>query len=137
MLEALIAGERDPLLLADLARGRLKNKTAQLAEALDGRFNDHHAYAAQIHLDHIDSLNQRIISLSDRIDSVIAPLAWCIDLLTTVPGVSKTVAEITMFEDLGSDHFQRTHRRTTERNAISQLHQLGYTVQLTPITQPN
>lgn len=237
MLQALIAGERDPLLLADLARGRLKNKTAQLTEALDGRFNDHHAYATQMHLDHIDSLNQRIISLSDRIDSVIAPLAWCIDLLTSVPGISKTVAEIiiaetgadmkqfptaahlaswagvcpghnesagkikssqarpgnshlkgalgiaamaavrtngtfwqsrykrltsrrgpmralvaiehsmiitiwnmltngTIFEDLGSDHFQRTHRRTTERHAISQLHQLGYDVQLTPTAQP-
>lgn len=70
MLEALIAGERDPLLLADLARGRLKNKTAQLSEAFEGRFNDHHAYAAQMHLDHIDSLDQRIRSLSDRIDSV-------------------------------------------------------------------
>jgi hypothetical protein len=77
----------DPLLLTDLARGRLENKTAQLAEALDGRFNDHHAYAAQMHLGHIDSLNQRIISLSDRIDSVIAPLAWCIHLLTSVPWV--------------------------------------------------
>jgi transposase len=51
-----------------------------------------------MHLDHIDSLNQRIISLSDRIDSVIAPPAWCIDLLTSVPGVSKTVAEIIIAE---------------------------------------
>ncbi|QCO97318.1 hypothetical protein FCN77_05795 [Arthrobacter sp. 24S4-2] len=50
--EALIASERDPLLLADLARGRLKNKIDQLTEALDGRFNDHHAYATQMHLDH-------------------------------------------------------------------------------------
>ena len=38
----------------------------------------------------------------------------------------------TVFEDLGSDHFQRTHRRTTERHAVSRLHQLGYDVQLTP-----
>ncbi len=105
MREALIAGERDPLLLADLARGRLKNKTAQLAEALDGRFNDHHAYAAQMHLDHIDSLDKRISSLSDRIDLVIAPLAWCVDLLTSIPGVSKTVAEIIVAET-GADMAQ-------------------------------
>lgn len=105
MIEALIAGGHDPLLLADLARGRLKNKTAQLAEALDGRFNDHHAYAAQMHLDHIDSINQRITSLSDRIDSVIAPLTWCIDLLTSVPGISKTVAEIIIAET-GADMTQ-------------------------------
>ena len=51
-----------------------------------------------MHLDHIDSLNQRIISLSDRIDSVIPPPAWCIDLLTSVPGVSKTVTEIIIAE---------------------------------------
>lgn len=38
----------------------------------------------------------------------------------------------TVFEDLGSDHFQRTHGRTTQRHAVSQLHQLGYDVQLTP-----
>jgi transposase len=51
-----------------------------------------------MHLDHIDSLNQRIINRSDRIDSVIARPAWCIDLLTSVPGVSKTVAEIIIAE---------------------------------------
>ncbi|MBB6404543.1 hypothetical protein HNP00_001856 [Arthrobacter sp. AZCC_0090] len=41
-----------------------------------GPFNDQHAYAAQMHLDHIDSLNQPIVSLRDRIDSVMAPPAW-------------------------------------------------------------
>jgi hypothetical protein len=51
-----------------------------------------------MHLNHIDSLNQRIISLRDRIDSVIAPPARRIDLLTSVPGVSKTVAEIIIAE---------------------------------------
>ena len=235
MVEALIAGERNPDALAALARGRLKNKNEQLIRALDGRFNDHHAFTARMHLDHIDELEHRIAGLSERVDTVIGPLAPCIDLLSTIPGVSKTVAEIiiaetgadmtqfptaahlaswagvcpghnesagkrkssharpgnshlkgalgiaamaavrtngtylqarykrltsrrgpmralvaiehtmiiamwhmftngTVFEDLGSDHFQRTHRKHAERKAIKQLHQLGYEVQLVPLT---
>lgn len=51
MIEALIAGQRDPVTLASLAQGRLKNKSEQLVEALNGRFNTHHAFAAQLHLD--------------------------------------------------------------------------------------
>ncbi|QCO97317.1 hypothetical protein FCN77_05785 [Arthrobacter sp. 24S4-2] len=43
----------------------------------------------------------------------------------------------TVFEDLDPEHFQRTHRRTTERHALSQLHQLGYDVQLTPTAPTN
>ena len=188
-----------------------------------------------MHLDHIDALSHRIESLSEHIDAVIGPLASCIDLLSTFPGVSKTVAEIiiaetgadmtqfptaahlaswagvcpghnesagkrkssharpgnshlkgalgiasmaavrtngtylqarykrltsrrgpiralvaiehsmivaiwymftngTIFEDLGSDHFQRTHRKNAQRKAVKQLHQLGYEVQLMPLT---
>jgi transposase len=105
MLGALIAGERDPAVLADLARGRLKNKTGQLILALDGRFTDHHSYALKMHLDHMGSLDQRISGLGERIDSVMGPLAWCVDLLTTVPGISKTVAEIVIAET-GADMAQ-------------------------------
>ncbi|GAP56636.1 transposase IS116/IS110/IS902 family protein [Arthrobacter sp. Hiyo6] len=64
-----------------------------------------------MHLNHIDSLNQRIISLRDRIDSVIAPPARRIDLLTSVPGVSKTVAEIIIAENRGR-HDPVPHRPT-------------------------
>ncbi|BAS18542.1 transposase IS116/IS110/IS902 family protein (plasmid) [Arthrobacter sp. Hiyo8] len=118
MLEALIAGERDPAALADLARGRLKNKAGQLTLALDGRFNDHHSFAVKMHLDHIDSLDRRISGLSDRIDSVMAPLAWCVDLLTTVPGISKTVAEIVIAET-GQTWPSSPQRRISRRGQVS------------------
>ena len=54
MIEALIAGERDAAQMADLAQKRLRNKIPQLTEAMVGRFNDHHAFLARVHLNLID-----------------------------------------------------------------------------------
>ena len=54
MLEAMIAGDRDPAALADLAKRRLRSKIPELTEALTGRFTDHHAFLARVHLDLID-----------------------------------------------------------------------------------
>jgi transposase len=54
MLEALIAGNRDPVVLADLAKRRLRSKIPELTEALTGRFSEHHAFLARVHLDLID-----------------------------------------------------------------------------------
>ncbi len=81
MIEALIAGERDPKVLASLARGRMKAKHAALAEALTGRFDDHHAELARMLLDQIDALNAQIGKLTSRIEQLIAaiPAAQGID----------------------------------------------------------
>jgi transposase len=81
MLEALIAGERDPEILARLARGRMKAKHAALTEALTGRFDDHHAELARMLLDQIDALNAQIGKLTARIGELIAaiPAAQGID----------------------------------------------------------
>jgi transposase len=81
MIEALIAGERDPWLLAGLARGRMKAKRAALAEALTGRFDDHHAELARVLLDQIDALTAQIAKLTGRIEELVAaiPAAWGID----------------------------------------------------------
>jgi transposase len=57
MIEALIGGQRDPGVLADLAKGVLRKKIPDLTMALAGRFGDHHALLARLHLDHIDHLN--------------------------------------------------------------------------------
>lgn len=54
MLEAMIAGQRDPAVLANLAKRRLRSKIPALTEALTGRFNEHHAFLARVHLDLID-----------------------------------------------------------------------------------
>jgi transposase len=74
MIEALIRGERDPRMLADLARGRLKTKHADLVEALTGQFDDHHAELARILLDQIDTLSGQIDKLTTRIDELIAAI---------------------------------------------------------------
>jgi transposase len=81
MLEALIAGERDPQVLAGLARGRMKAKHAALAQALTGRFGDHHAELTRMLLDQIDALNTQITKLTTRIGELIAaiPAAQGID----------------------------------------------------------
>jgi transposase len=70
MLEALIAGERDPAVLAGLARGKLKAKHGALAEALAGRFDDHHAELARMLLDQIDALGGQIGTLTTRIEEL-------------------------------------------------------------------
>jgi transposase len=74
MIEALIAGERDPHLLAGLARGRLRVKRARLVRALTGRFDDHHAELARLLLDQIDALTANIDQLTLRIEQLIAEI---------------------------------------------------------------
>jgi transposase len=74
MVEALIAGERDPQVLAGLARGRMRVKHAALAEALTGRFDDHHGELARMLLDQIDALTAQIGKLTTRIEELIAAI---------------------------------------------------------------
>jgi transposase len=74
MLEALISGQRDPGVLAGLARGKMKAKHAALAEALAGRFDDHHAELARVLLDQIDALSAQIGTLTTRIQQLIAAI---------------------------------------------------------------
>jgi transposase len=74
MLEALIAGERDPQVLAGLARRKMKAKRAALVQALTGRFDDHHGELARMLLDQIDALTAQIGRLTGRIDELIAAI---------------------------------------------------------------
>lgn len=74
MVEALIAGERDPQVLADLARGRMRAKHDALVEALTGRFDAHHGELARVLLDQIDSLSEQVARLSTRIEELIAAM---------------------------------------------------------------
>jgi len=122
MIEALIAGQRDPQALAGLARGRMRVKHAALAEALTGNFDDHHAELARILLDQIDYLASQIGHLTARIEQEIAaiPAAWGIDAdgtagpgagaaqdaaalpalarLDDIPGISRAVAQAIIAE---------------------------------------
>src|SRR5918994_485260 len=74
MLEALIAGQRDPRALAELARGRLRVKHAALVEALTGQFSDHHGFIARMLLDQIDALSGQLDQLTARIEQTIAAI---------------------------------------------------------------
>jgi transposase len=74
MIEALIAGQRDPRVLAELARGRLRVKHAALVEALTGRFDDHHAELARMLLDQTDALGGQIDRLTALIEEAIAAI---------------------------------------------------------------
>ena len=74
MIDALIAGERDPQVLAELARGRMRIKRAALVEALTGRFDDHHAELARMLLEQIDALTGKIDTLTLRVDQLIAEI---------------------------------------------------------------
>ena len=74
MIDALIAGERDPHILAGSAKGLLRKKHDRLVEALTGRFDDHHAELAQLLLDQIDGLSANIDTLTHRIDQLIAEI---------------------------------------------------------------
>ncbi|HEX9312949.1 MAG TPA: IS110 family transposase [Actinomycetota bacterium] len=74
MIEALIAGERDPIVLSVLAKGRMRVKHAALVEALTGRFDDHHAELARMLLDQVDALTGKIDTLTGRIEELIAAI---------------------------------------------------------------
>jgi transposase len=83
MLEALIAGRRDPRQLADLARGKLRVKQAALVEALTGRFDDHHAEIARMLLDQVDSLDAQIDRITARIDQLLTDIPEPVDPTTS------------------------------------------------------
>jgi transposase len=98
MLEALVAGERDPKVLADLAKRTLRHKIPTLVEALQGRFTEHHAFLVSQYLAQLDTQQATIDALTARIETVIAPFAQARDLLVTIPGISQTVAEVIIAE---------------------------------------
>ena len=101
MLEALIAGQRDPAVLADLARRRMRSKIPALTEALTGRFNDHHAFMARLFLDRIDAHTADIGRLDERIEEAMEPFRPTRDLLMSIPGFSRIVAEVFIAETGG------------------------------------
>jgi len=73
MIEALIAGERDPEVLADMALTRMRPRIPDLRLALVGRFGAHHAVMLKAHLSHIDYLAAQIAAMDAEVERVIAP----------------------------------------------------------------
>ena len=122
MLEALIAGERDPEVLASLARGRMRSKHDRLVQALTGKFDGHHAELARMLLDQIDALSAQIGKLTTRIEELItaipaaqgvdadgssgpaagrgegAPVLPAVDRLDEVTGIGREAAQVIIAE---------------------------------------
>lgn len=105
MLAALIDGERDPKVLAELAKGRLRAKLPDLREALHGRFGDHHALMLRIGLEHLSQLEHAITELEAQIDKVMAPFRQACDHLATIPGVGQRAAQC-LIAEIGVDMTQ-------------------------------
>ena len=102
MIDALIAGERDTTVLAEMAKGRLRAKIPQLQDALAGRFNEHHALIASAMLARIDQIDATIDSLTERIEDLLDPYEAAVTLLVTIPGVSHRTAQVILAE-IGAD----------------------------------
>jgi transposase len=98
MLQALIEGEDDPAVLAELAHGRMRAKIPELTDALTGRFGDHHRYMAALYLHRIDAHTADIKDLSARIEEAMEPFRLARELLTSIPGFSTTIAEVFIAE---------------------------------------
>jgi transposase len=103
MLDALVDGTTDPEVLADLARGRLRVKIPALREALEGRFEAHHALVIGAILAHLDFLDEQINALSDAIGEELGPTgASAVKLASTMTGVAARTGEV-MVAEIGTD----------------------------------
>ena len=112
MLEALIAGERDPDALADLAFGQMRKKTRALREALTGRFDEYHAELARMLLRQVDALTADIEALTARVDELVARIPEAssppegggpgglsvLERLDEVPGIGLRAAQVIVAE---------------------------------------
>lgn len=102
MLKALLEGQTDPHLLADLAQGRLRAKREQLEQALVGSFQPHHRFLIQEHLAHIDYLDEAIARLGQEIAEQLRPFESLLGLLDTIVGINRRLAEVLLAE-IGTD----------------------------------
>lgn len=93
MLQAMIDGQRDPRVLAEMAHTSMRRKIPQLREALTGHFEDHHAYLCAAMLRRIDALAADIAALDDRIEQLIAPFAQAVEKLDEIIGVGPRSAQ--------------------------------------------
>ena len=102
MLAALVAGERDPKVLAQLARRSMRAKITVLEEAFTGHFTDHHAFLPGTMLGRVDAISADIAALDERIAAQAAPLTGAVARLDEIPGISLASAYVILAE-IGTD----------------------------------
>lgn len=98
MLAALVEGTTDPEVLADLAKGKLRAKLPALRQALTGRFRSHHAFLVTQILTHLDYLDEAIGTVSDEVETHLAPFAETARRLDAIPGINQRGAEVVIAE---------------------------------------
>ena len=101
MIEAMIAGQRDPAVLAALARGVMRRKIPELEMACDGRFTGSHGQMCRLHLDAYDHLASQIAELDRLVAEAAAPFAAVIARLVTIPGIGQRTAQVIVAETGG------------------------------------
>lgn len=102
MMAALISGERNPQVLAQLARSSMRRKITELEEALTGRFDDHHRFLLTRMLARIDGIDADIAAVDEQIEAQLAPFASAAERLDEIPGVGPVSAAVILAE-IGDD----------------------------------
>ena len=102
MIEAMIDGERDPKVLAEMAKSRLRAKIPELEEAFSGHFGAHHALVCRQIIGHIDFLDHSIAALTTELTARLVPFEPTVTILCSITGVSRTTAEV-MIAEMGVD----------------------------------
>ena len=98
MIEALIAGETNPVKLASLAHPRVRASQDELRESLRGRVTKHHRFLLRLHLDQIDALDAAISKIDVQVEAELGPFRTAVEQVTSVPGVKKVAAEVILSE---------------------------------------
>ena len=102
MMEAMIAGQSNPSVLAELAKGSMRGKIPLLREALRGHFEEHHAFLCRIMLDRIDEITAQVQAVEERIERVVAPFAAAVTQLDEVTGIG-VIAARELIAEIGVD----------------------------------
>ncbi len=102
MLEAIVGGEQDSEVLADLARGLLRKKLPQLREALEGCVQPHHRFLIKSILAHVDFLEEALENVQKEIEERLTPFEEATTLLTSIPVMGQVAAAVILSE-IGTD----------------------------------
>jgi transposase len=102
MMAALIAGERDPKALAQMARSRMRTKIGRLEEAFNGHFDDHHRFLLARLLARIDAIDADNAAVDEQIEAHLAPFATAAARLDEIPGIGP-IAAATIIAEIGMD----------------------------------
>jgi len=163
VIEALIAGETNPVRLAGLADRRVKASSEEFREALGGRVTKHHRFLLRLHLNQINALDAAMATLDAQVEVNLGPFRTAVELIGSVPGIKNLGAQVivseigragslrpgrrrlypyrhlphaqdgTMYNDLGRNQFDRRSSDQQKKRLVKRLADLGYAVEIKPL----